>query len=152
VYCKDRNRRGDHESTEFDFLGFTFRPRTARGKGGRLYLGFTPAISRKAEQAIKDMIRGWKIHRAATVTLDQLSRRYNAKLRGWIAYFGKFRPSALYGIFCMFQKILVKWAKCKYKRLKRSWRKAAELMKREADSRKNLFVHWERGWYANGRV
>ena len=52
----------------------------------------------------------------------------------------------------MFQKILVKWAKCKYKCLKRSWLKAAELMKKAADGMKHLFIHWERGWYANGRV
>jgi hypothetical protein len=52
----------------------------------------------------------------------------------------------------MFQKILVKWVKCKYKRLKGSWLKAAELMKNAAGGMKHLFIHWERGWYANGRV
>ena len=45
----------------------------------------------------------------------------------------------MYGIFCMFQKILVKWAKYKYKRLKGSWMKAAELMKNAADGMKHLF-------------
>ena len=40
VYCKDRNRREKYERTEFDFLGFTFRPRTARGKNGKLFLPF----------------------------------------------------------------------------------------------------------------
>ena len=152
VYCKDRNRRDTYERTEFDFLGFTFRPRTARGKNGKLFLAFTPAISRKSEQAIKDEIKRWEIHRAVTATLEELSTLYDGKLRGWFAYYGKFRPSALYGIFCMFQKILVKWAKCKYKHLKRSWAKAAELMKSVADSAKHLFVHWKRGWYANGGV
>jgi RNA-directed DNA polymerase len=152
VYCKDRNRKGTYERTEFDFLSFTFRPRTARGKNGKLFLAFTPAISRKSEQAIKDEIKKWKIHRAVTATLEELSALYNGTLRGWFAYFGKFRPSALYGIFCTFQKILVKWAKCKYKHLKRSWKKAAELMKSVADSTKHLFEHWKRGWYANGGV
>lgn len=152
VYCKDRNRRDTYERTDFDFLGFTFRPRTARGKNGKLFLAFTPAISRKSEQAIKDEIKRWKIHRAVTATLEELSTLYDGKLRGWFAYYGKYRPSALYGIFCMFQKILVKWAKCKYKHLKRSWAKAAEFMKTVADSAKHLFVHWKRGWYANGGV
>ena len=152
VYCKDRNRRDTYERTDFDFLGYTFRPRTARGKNGKLFLAFTPAISRKSEQAIKDEIKRWKIHRAVTATLEELSTLYDGKLRGWFAYYGKYRPSALYGIFCMFQKILVKWAKCKYKHLKRSWAKAAEFMKTVADSAKHLFVHWKRGWYANGGV
>src|SRR5262249_20275173 len=30
VYCKDANRRKDHENTAFTFLGYTFRPRGAR--------------------------------------------------------------------------------------------------------------------------
>ena len=34
VYCKDSNRRGEHEHTSFSFLGFVFRPRGARRKDG----------------------------------------------------------------------------------------------------------------------
>ena len=34
VYCKDSNRRGEHEHTSFTFLGFAFRPREARRKDG----------------------------------------------------------------------------------------------------------------------
>jgi len=45
---------------------------------------------------------------------------------------------------------LVKWARNKYKRLKRSWVKAAGLIKKMAFSASHLFIHWERGWYANG--
>jgi hypothetical protein len=30
VYCKDADRRGDHEGTLFTFLGYTFRPRLAK--------------------------------------------------------------------------------------------------------------------------
>ena len=36
VYCKDDDRRGDHEHTKFDFLGYTFRSRRAR-TGGASY-------------------------------------------------------------------------------------------------------------------
>jgi retron-type reverse transcriptase len=32
VYCKDANRRGDFEHTSFDFLGYTFRGRLAKGQ------------------------------------------------------------------------------------------------------------------------
>jgi len=32
VYCKDADRRGDHEVTSFTFLGYTFRPRLAKNK------------------------------------------------------------------------------------------------------------------------
>jgi RNA-directed DNA polymerase len=33
-YCKDSNRKGKHERIEFDFLGFSFRPRLAKNKQG----------------------------------------------------------------------------------------------------------------------
>ena len=32
VYCKDSNRRGEHEHTSFTFLGYAFRPREAPAK------------------------------------------------------------------------------------------------------------------------
>ena len=35
VYCKDSNRRMTHAHTSFTFLGYAFRPREARNKGGR---------------------------------------------------------------------------------------------------------------------
>ena len=34
VYCKDANRRGGSEHVSFDFLGYTFRGRLARGPAG----------------------------------------------------------------------------------------------------------------------
>ena len=40
VYCKDGKRRGEHEHTSFTFLGFTFRARKARNRGGGYYTGF----------------------------------------------------------------------------------------------------------------
>jgi hypothetical protein len=45
VYCKDSNRRGEHEHTAFTFLGFAFRPRAARRNGGVFFTPFSPAIS-----------------------------------------------------------------------------------------------------------
>jgi retron-type reverse transcriptase len=32
VYCKDDDRRGEHEHVAFDFLGFTFQPRRAKNR------------------------------------------------------------------------------------------------------------------------
>ena len=42
VYCKDYRRQEQHESVKFDFLGYSFQPRTAKSKrDGSLYLGLT---------------------------------------------------------------------------------------------------------------
>jgi uncharacterized protein involved in outer membrane biogenesis len=34
VYCKDDDRRGDHEHVAFDFLGYAFQPRRAKNRRG----------------------------------------------------------------------------------------------------------------------
>src|SRR5213078_216632 len=54
VYCKDSDRRGDHEHTSFTFLGFTFRPRGAAGKDGTLFTSLLPAMSTVAFKAKSD--------------------------------------------------------------------------------------------------
>jgi RNA-directed DNA polymerase len=150
VYCKDQRRRGTFENTEFDFLGYTFKPRFVRSKYGKFAVGFTPAISRKAEKAIRDEMRSWKMHLRADKDLDYLVHVFNPKLRGWIQYYGKFRISALYGICNMFQKILVKWARNKFKHLKRNWRKAWNFMWEISRKMPSMFAHWELGWGRKG--
>jgi RNA-directed DNA polymerase len=45
VYCKDSDRAGSHEYEQFDFLGYTFRPRLARSKTGKKFVSFLPAVS-----------------------------------------------------------------------------------------------------------
>jgi RNA-directed DNA polymerase len=134
---------------KFNFLGYTFQPRMARSNEGKIFLGFSPAISKEAEKAIKAAIRKWKVQRYVQVDINKLFELYNPKLRGWMAYYGYFRSSALYGIFKMFQRILVKWAKRKYKRLKGSWELASKFIKGIADTLPQLFNHWKHGWYAN---
>jgi RNA-directed DNA polymerase len=151
VYCRDGKRRELHACTRFKFLGFDFCARTARSKAGKLFLGFGPAISRDAEREIKAEIRGWNIQRAADANLEGLSELYNAKLRGWFNYYGKFRVSELYRIFCLFTGVLVKWARNKFKGMRGSWQSAARYISVKAAECKHLFIHWEAGWLANGR-
>ena len=59
VYCKDSKRPGKHEHVSFDFLGFTFRPRLAKGRRNERFFGFLPAISAKAAKGIRAKIRSW---------------------------------------------------------------------------------------------
>lgn len=58
VYCKDINRQGDFPHVQFTFLGYTFRPRKAVDKYGRIYVNFTPAVSRDALRVMRQTIRG----------------------------------------------------------------------------------------------
>ena len=145
VYCKDSNRSGKHTETKFDFLGFSFQPRFVKSKQGKFFVSFSPAISRKAEKAIRDEMRNWKMHLRTDKDLSYLAGVFNPKLRGWIQYYGKFRISALRGLCAMFQKILIKWAKRKFKRLKQSWVRAQNLIDKISREEPTMFIHWELG-------
>lgn len=146
VFCKDDNRKGDFECTEFDFLGFTFRPRHAKNRNGQYFVSFSPAISRSSEKSIRDTIRSWKVHKHSDSSLSSLISFVNPRLRGWITYYGAFRRSSLIGICEMFHRILVKWAKNKFRRLRNSWKKAYAYFKRLAKRYPKLLVYWELGW------
>ena len=50
VYCKDTKRRDEAEHTSFDFLGYTFRGRLARGRRG-FFVSFSPG-DRQTDQGL----------------------------------------------------------------------------------------------------
>jgi len=57
VYCWDVNRQEAYPTTQFTFLGYTFRPRKALDKYGRIYVNFAPAVSRDALRTMRQTIR-----------------------------------------------------------------------------------------------
>jgi hypothetical protein len=63
VYCKGTNRRQNHPTVSFTFLGYTFRPRAARDRHGATFCAFLPAISKQALKKISTQVRRWRLHR-----------------------------------------------------------------------------------------
>jgi RNA-directed DNA polymerase len=118
VYCQDGRRRGEHEHTSFTFLGYTFRARKARGKNGRYFTGFMPAISKEALKAKSDRLRTMRIHRRIDLSLEDLARWLNPIVAGWMRYYGRFYRSALYPLLQRVSAYLRRWAGQKYKRLR----------------------------------
>lgn len=55
VYCKDNNRPDTYEHVQLDFLGYTFQPRSSRGRSGRVATRFTPAIAHSAAKALRQV-------------------------------------------------------------------------------------------------
>jgi RNA-directed DNA polymerase len=143
VYCKDDGRRRDYPEQKFDFLGYTFRPRRAKNRRGRFFVGFNPAISNKATKSICDAMRQWKLHRHTDKSLDELAQMVNPVLRGWINYYGHFRKSALYRTFQHLNNILARWASRKYKRLRGHKRRAFLWMQGIVRRQPRLFAHWQ---------
>ena len=144
VYCKDDNRRGQHEHISFDFLGYTFRPRTAKSRWGKHFVSFLPAMSPKAGKAIRTAIRGWRLaRRGNTWSLDEIARWVNPFVRGWINYYGRFYRSALSPFSSYLDRLLVRWACRKYKRFRGRPLRAARWLRRLAERDPGLFAHWQ---------
>ena len=144
AYCKDDDRPEKHDINRFDFLGYTFRARKVRARNGRFFTGFNPAISKKAAKAIRARIKGWKFHLWTSKSINELAEICRSVINGWANYYGKYYKSEFYSVLRYLDIKLIRWAKRKYKRLKRSTLKACELIRRIAKCNPNLFPHWHR--------
>ena len=151
VYCKDVNRRSDYPVIQFDFLGYTFRPRKSTDRYGRFYVNFLPAVGDKAAKAMRHRMRRWAIHRRVTKSLGDIARMFNPILRGWINYYGRYYRSALHGVFRCLDRRLVRWVQQKYKRLRRHQRRAEQWLQRIMKEHRHLFAHWRLSRSAVGR-
>jgi group II intron reverse transcriptase/maturase len=144
VYCRDSNRRDRYPLVKFDFLGYTFKPRRARNRSGRLFTSFGPAVSDKAAKAMRQtMRREWRVARRTDKQITDLANMFNPTLRSWIAYYGRFYRSALGAVFRSLDDALVRWAQRKYKRrLKGHIRRARCWLRAVATQQPAIFAHW----------
>jgi len=146
VSCKVGRRTGSHEHEKFNFLGFCFRPRRARSRKGDHFVGFLPAISPEASRELRAEIRSWKLNSLSHLDMEQISSLFNAKIQGWINYYGRFYGSELQKkVLRYLNSVLCKWAAKKYKRLQRSPRQARRWLQRIFLKEPNLWAHWKLG-------
>ena len=131
------------EQKSFDFLGFTFRPRRAKSNAGQLFETFGPAISNSAAKGIRrTMRRDWQLPTRTSMSLNEIANMMNLQLRGWIQYYGRFRPSALVNVFRGLNPALRLWAMRKFKRFRRRPRAAMTWLRNIALKDCGLFAHW----------
>ncbi|NUH86510.1 group II intron reverse transcriptase/maturase [Bacillus firmus] len=145
VYCKDDDRKENHENISFDFLGYTFRPRRSKNRWGKHFINFTPAISNKSKKSIRQKVRDWKLQLKVEKDLTDLSNMFNSKIIGWINFYGKFYKSEMYSTLRHINKALIMWARKKYKRLARHKKRAEYFLGRIANQNPKFFKHWELG-------
>jgi RNA-directed DNA polymerase len=150
VYCKDADRCATYSDERFDFLGYTFRPRLSRGKAGKFFVNFLPAVSDDARKTMSRELRSWRIDERSDKTLDDLAHMFNNVVQGWINYYGRFYKSMLYPILRRINEYLVRWARRKYKRLQRHDRRARRWLVRVAKRDPILFAHWKWGLRPDG--
>jgi len=146
VYCKDINRTEANPDIQFTFLGYTFRPRKAVDKYGRVYVNFSPAVSRDALKAMRQTIRGWRVQLKNDKSLAELSAMFGPILRGWQQYYGHFHGSALMSVWRRVNRSLIGWLMRKHKKLAGHKTRAAETLKRLARRQPRAFTHWSMGY------
>lgn len=147
VYCRDDRRKLSTEKEDrFTFLGYEFKSRACKDKRGRIFYSFNPAISSKAVKKIIKEFRELKIQKWVVATIEEVAVQLNAKIRGWINYYGKFHKSELHKVFRRLNFRLASWRRRKYKKLKRSWYQSRAGLKQLIEKQPNLFVHWKHGF------
>jgi RNA-directed DNA polymerase len=146
VYCKDGKRKGKFPNVQFDFLGYCFRPRLVRCfRDNSLFCGFNPAVSKLAMKAMRQAIRDLNFRHQTQLSMDEISRRLNPLLRGWIEYYGRYAPSALYPLLRYVNQALLAWVMRTFKRFKGHTVRASQFLRQLAKERADLFVHWNLG-------
>jgi len=142
VYCKRSHRGLDYPRVCFTFLGYTFRPRGSKGRDGTVDMNFLPAVSATAVKRMKQTMREWQVSTQTSVSLNELARRYNATLRGWLNYYGLFYKTAMRAVYRHLDNLLVLWARRKYRTLAKHPRRARRWLDRMVRQQPRLFVHW----------
>jgi RNA-directed DNA polymerase len=90
-------------------------------------------------------IRKLRVRMATNRSIEQLAWWLNPLINGWIGYYGRYNRSALYAMCRHVNKALVRWARRKYKPIRRHKVKAIQFLEGIAKQSLHLFVHWRTG-------
>jgi RNA-directed DNA polymerase len=140
AYCKDYRRKGSHDKVKFEFLGFSYQPRARKSKrDGKNFMAFTAEISQTNKKRIIQTIRELGAWRDTRVEIQSIADQLNAKLRGWINYYGLYSKRSLRWTLLKVEERLLKWLKKKHKA---GTRKAIAKLKVIRRENPELFYHW----------
>lgn len=143
VYCRDYRRKEKYPTVKFDFLGYSFQPRTAYSKkNGKLFIGYDCAISISSRKRIADKLEDLNVNTLSFKSIVGVAQYLNPMIRGWVRYYGKFKMFELTKVFRLLSKRLVWWARKRYKRYKTSIRKGYKWLATVRKQFPTLFYHW----------
>ncbi|EDH5633237.1 reverse transcriptase [Salmonella enterica subsp. enterica serovar Claibornei] len=98
-----------------------------------------------AQKAMRFKIRKLKVRTRTDLNIKEIAVWLNPMINGWLNYYGKYCRSEMDKVFKAFNKTLVRWARSKYKALRRHKTRAAEYIRRMAKEMPWLFAHWKVG-------
>ena len=138
VYCRSENHREYHKRVSFDFLGYTFRPRLCKMRGG-LRLQYLPCMSRSSKVEVVRQIRQLRLHKHQ-VSIQRIAQLLNPKIRGWMRYYCRFSKWTTVWVWRVLNLRLVKWLKWTRRFSKK---RSINWLRRVYKTQPNLFAHWE---------
>jgi RNA-directed DNA polymerase len=143
VYCRDHRRKESYREVKFDFLGYSFQPRTAYSKTKKkLFIGYDCAISISSRKRIAAKLEELQVSKLTFKSIVGVAQYLNPTIRGWVHYYGKFKMYELTKVFRLLSKRLVWWARKRYKRYKTSIRKGYKWLSNVRKQYPTLFYHW----------
>jgi group II intron reverse transcriptase/maturase len=147
VYCSDSRRKGKtSRPKKFTFLGYDFKPRKKwNGKGEKNFTGFDLGIGRKAKVKIMSTVNIEFRRLPPGATLEDIANLLNARLRGWINFYGKFNARATSVLWARLNFRLIRWLMRNFRRFKRGYRRATKWLRMRYQSQPGLFAHWQFG-------
>jgi group II intron reverse transcriptase/maturase len=145
VYCKNYQRKEEHEHNSFTFLSYSFQPRDRANKFGRhtKFMVFSPAICCKAKAFIREKIRAVFNPRDTTISLENTATKLNPKVRGWLNYYSRYNKRTAGAVFEYLNTLIRRWIEEKYRL--RNKTKVLEDYRNLVKFQGGLFYHWKKG-------
>jgi len=109
---------------------------------GKVRTGFTPAVSRQATTAMRQSLRRRRLSLRSDLSLGSLAEYLAPRIRGWMAYYCRFRGSEFQPVADHVDRVIVRWAMRKYKRLRGHKHRAFAWLARAKRRFPALFPHW----------
>jgi RNA-directed DNA polymerase len=94
---------------------------------------------------MRDTIRELGVRHQTYVSMSDIAEQLNPLLRGWIAYYGRYTPSALGPLLNYVNATLRGWLMRKFKRYMGRKTKAGRFLEQLARECPDLFEHWNLG-------
>ncbi|HGF5593927.1 TPA: group II intron maturase-specific domain-containing protein [Klebsiella quasipneumoniae subsp. similipneumoniae] len=85
-------------------------------------------------------IKVLKVRSRTELNIAQLGGWLNPIINGWIGYYGRYNRSALYSLFRHINKALIRWARRKYKKLRRHKTRTLRKVRISHQTQKNAYV------------
>ena len=87
--------------------------------------------------------RRWALHHRSDRSLQDLAEMYNPCIRGWINYYSHFYKTQLRPTLKRIDLYVIRWARRKFKRLRRKTKGARDWFDRLRRVNPTLFAHWQ---------